>query len=241
MRIVTALGGNALLRRGQPLTAENQRANVRVACEQLARIMPQHEVVIAHGNGPQVGLLALQGAAYKPDEAFPLDVLGAETDGMIGYMIEQALENALGHDRAVATLLTQIRVDPDDPAFETPTKFVGPVYDKATADEMAARVVDRLEMICVDQKQKTALADARAHRLEEILVLHLLLQVEEHLLPLHVAEQVLTVLGVAGGLGFVLYLLKLRRRRVRVGRARVTRAACARPRATGRSVRARPQ
>ncbi|MEC9085270.1 MAG: carbamate kinase, partial [Pseudomonadota bacterium] len=94
-------------------------------------------LVVTHGNGPQVGLLALQGAAYKPDEAYPLDVLGAETEGMIGYMIEQELENALGHDRPVATLLTQVVVDPKDPAFEKPTKFVGPVYDREEAERRA--------------------------------------------------------------------------------------------------------
>ncbi|GGB24161.1 MULTISPECIES: carbamate kinase [Rhodobacterales] len=138
MLVVAALGGNALLRRGEPLTAEAQRTNVAGAADALAQIIRAgHKLVITHGNGPQIGLLALQGAAYKPDESFPLDVLGAETDGMIGYMIEQALENALGHDRAVATLLTQIEVDPRDPAFDRPTKFIGPVYDKAEAERLA--------------------------------------------------------------------------------------------------------
>lgn len=138
MLVVAALGGNALLRRGEPLTAEAQRTNVAGAAAALAQIIRAgHRLVITHGNGPQIGLLALQGAAYKPDEAFPLDVLGAETDGMIGYMIEQALENALGHDRPVATLLTQIEVDPKDPAFAKPTKFIGPVYDKAEAERLA--------------------------------------------------------------------------------------------------------
>jgi len=140
MLVVAALGGNALLARGQALTAENQRENTRVAAGALAQIVEAgHDLVVTHGNGPQVGLLALQGLAYKPDEIYPLDVMGAETEGMIGYLIEQELENALGHARPVATLLTQIRVDPDDPAFEAPTKFVGPVYDKAKADEMAER------------------------------------------------------------------------------------------------------
>src|SRR5690554_2797946 len=120
MLVVVALGGNALLRRGEPLTAENQRANVRRAAAAIAAVIAAgHRVVICHGNGPQVGLLALQGAAYKPDEAFPLDVLGAETEGMIGYLIEQELENALDHDRPVATLLTQVLVDKDDPAFRS--------------------------------------------------------------------------------------------------------------------------
>ena len=140
MLVVAALGGNALLRRGQALTAENQRENARTAAVALAGIVRAgHDLVVTHGNGPQGGLLALQGLAYKPEEAYPLDVMGAETEGMIGYLIEQELENALGHDRAVVTLLTQVRVDPDDPAFETPTKFVGPVYDKAEAEKMADR------------------------------------------------------------------------------------------------------
>ena len=128
MLVVAALGGNALLKRGEPLTARTQRANVRVAAQGLAAIVRAgHDLVITHGNGPQVGLLALQGAAFKPDEVYPLDVLGAETEGMIGYVIEQELENALNHDRPVATLLTQVVVDQHDPAFDNPTKFIGPV------------------------------------------------------------------------------------------------------------------
>jgi carbamate kinase len=138
MLVVAAVGGNALLQRGQPLTAEAQRANVKTAAEALAAIVRAgHQLIVTHGNGPQVGLLALQGAAYKPDEAYPLDVLGAETEGMIGYLIEQELENALGHDHAVATLLTQVVVDGRDPAFGTPTKFVGPVYSKEEAETRA--------------------------------------------------------------------------------------------------------
>lgn len=139
MLVVAALGGNALLKRGEPLTAEVQRKNVKTAALSLAGIVRAgHDLVVTHGNGPQVGLLALQGASYKPDEAYPLDVLGAETEGMIGYMLEQELENALGHDRPVATLLTQVVVDPKDPAFEKPTKFVGPVYDREEAERRAA-------------------------------------------------------------------------------------------------------
>ena len=138
MLVVAALGGNALLRRGEPLTAAAQRANVKIAAQSLADIVRAgHQLVVTHGNGPQVGLLALQGAAYKPDEAYPLDVLGAETEGMIGYIIEQELENALDHDWPVATLLTQVLVDKDDPAFKKPTKFVGPVYDKEEAETKA--------------------------------------------------------------------------------------------------------
>jgi carbamate kinase len=138
MLVVAALGGNALLRRGEPLTAQAQRANIKVAAASLAKIVRAgHQLVVTHGNGPQIGLLALQGAAYKPDEAYPLDVLGAETDGMIGYVIEQELENALGHDRPVATLLTQVVVDKKDPAFSKPTKFVGPVYEREEAQTRA--------------------------------------------------------------------------------------------------------
>src|SRR4030095_3377947 len=110
MRIVVALGGNALLKRGEPMTAQAQRANVKVAAQALAQIAEEHQLVISHGNGPQVGLLALQGAAYKPDEAYPLDVLGAETEGMIGYMIEQELGNLLPFEVPFATLLTMVEV-----------------------------------------------------------------------------------------------------------------------------------
>ncbi len=131
MRIVVALGGNALLKRGEPMTAEVQRRNIRVAAEAMAPVAAEHQLVISHGNGPQVGLLALQGAAYKPDEAYPLDVLGAETEGMIGYMIEQELGNLLPFEVPFATLLTMVEVDGNDPGFKDPTKFVGPVYDEA--------------------------------------------------------------------------------------------------------------
>ena len=138
MRIVVALGGNALLRRGQPMTADAQRANVRVAAQQLAPIAEGNELVISHGNGPQVGLLALQAAAYEEVEAYPLDVLGAQTEGMIGYMIEQELGNILPFDRPFASILTMIEVDPEDPAFADPTKFIGPVYSKEDAEALAA-------------------------------------------------------------------------------------------------------
>ena len=138
MRIVVALGGNALLRRGEPMTAEAQRANVRVAATALAAIQPGNELLVTHGNGPQVGLLALQGNAYKPDEAYPLDVLGAETEGMIGYMIEQELGNLLPFEVPFATILTMVEVDGDDPGFKDPTKFIGPVYDEPEARRLAA-------------------------------------------------------------------------------------------------------
>jgi carbamate kinase len=138
MRILVALGGNALLRRGEPMTAEAQRANVQIAAEALAAIHPGNQLVITHGNGPQVGLLALQGAAYKPDEAFPLDVLGAQTEGMIGYMIEQELGNILPFEVPFATILTMVEVDRDDPGFKNPTKFIGPVYSEADAQRLKA-------------------------------------------------------------------------------------------------------
>ena len=138
MLVVTALGGNALLRRGEPMTAENQRQNVRIAARALAPVAAEHQLVIGHGNGPQVGLLALQGAAYDKVETYPLDVLGAQTEGMIGYMIEQELGNLLPFERPFATMLTMIEVDPADPAFRDPTKFIGPVYSKEEADRIAA-------------------------------------------------------------------------------------------------------
>src|SRR5574338_38572 len=138
MRVVVALGGNALLKRGEAMTAEAQRANIRTAAKAMAPVAQEHELVISHGNGPQVGLLALQGAAYKPDEAYPLDVLGAETEGMIGYMIEQEMGNLLPFEVPFATLLTMVEVDGNDPAFKDPTKFVGPVYDKPEADRIKA-------------------------------------------------------------------------------------------------------
>lgn len=136
MRVVVALGGNALLRRGQELSAENQRENIRIAAGQLAEIHEQHELVIAHGNGPQVGLAALMDAAYTEVDPYPLDVLGAKTVGMIGYIIEQELGNIIPFEDHIITVLTQIVVDPADPAFQKPSKPVGPLYDKAEADRL---------------------------------------------------------------------------------------------------------
>ena len=138
MRVVVALGGNALLRRGQPLTAENQRSNARVACRALAPVALEHELVISHGNGPQVGLLALEGAAYTPVEPYPLDMLGAQTEGMIGYLLQQELGNELPFDVRLATLLTLVEVDATDPAFGNPTKPIGPIYTKEEADRLGA-------------------------------------------------------------------------------------------------------
>ena len=137
MRIVVALGGNALLRRGQPMTAENQRENVRTAARALVELADSHELVITHGNGPQVGLLALQSDAYRDVPAYPLDVLGAESEGMIGYLLEQELGNHLPEEQAFATILTQIEVSPRDPAFQHPTKPIGPIYEREEAERLA--------------------------------------------------------------------------------------------------------
>jgi carbamate kinase len=136
MRIVAALGGNALLRRGEPMDALTQRRNVDVAAVALAELAQDHQVIVTHGNGPQVGLLALQADAYPEGGAYPLDVLGAESEGMIGYLLQQGLRNALP-EREIATLLTQVVVDPGDPAFAAPTKFIGPVYEEQRARALA--------------------------------------------------------------------------------------------------------
>lgn len=138
MRIVIALGGNALLRRSDPMTTDAQRHNVEIAARAIAPLAAEHSVVVVHGNGPQVGLLSLQAEAYAGAEPYPLDVLDAGTQGMIGYLIQQELRSLLPATHQVVTLLTMIVVDPDDPAFSNPTKFVGPVYAKDEADLLAA-------------------------------------------------------------------------------------------------------
>lgn len=137
MKVVVALGGNALLKRGEPMTAEVQRANVRKAALALADLAHDHQIIVAHGNGPQVGLLALQAAAYTDIPPYPLDILGAESVGMIGYLVEQELANALPDGARIGTLLTQIEVDRDDPAFGDPQKPIGPVYESSEAKEVA--------------------------------------------------------------------------------------------------------
>lgn len=139
MRLLIALGGNALLKRGEPMTAQNQRANVRTACEQIARAYTGNELVVTHGNGPQVGLLALQNNAYKTVPMYPLDVIGAESLGMIGYLIGQELANFLPQGTTICNVLTQTEVDPQDAAFGHPTKPVGPVYTKEEAEALAVR------------------------------------------------------------------------------------------------------
>jgi carbamate kinase len=137
MRVVVALGGNALLRRGQALTAANQRANAHVACQAIAPLALEHGLVVSHGNGPQVGLLALQSSAYTEVDPYPLDLLGAQTEGMIGYLIQQELGNELPFEKRLASLLTLIEVDREDSAFEDPTKPIGPVYDQAESERLA--------------------------------------------------------------------------------------------------------
>lgn len=173
MRIVIALGGNALLRRGEPMTADRQRENVQVACRQIALIAPDNQLVIAHGNGPQVGLLALQGAAYAPDGVYPLDVLGAQTEGMIGYMIEQELGNVLPANTPLATLLTQVEVDPADPAFTMPTKPIGPVYPREEAERLGSE--KRWSMAADGEHFRRVVPSPRPQRILEILPIRWLL------------------------------------------------------------------
>ncbi|HVN61356.1 MAG TPA: carbamate kinase [Gaiellaceae bacterium] len=136
-RLVAALGGNALQQRGEPLEADVQRKNVELAATSLGLLASDYDVVVTHGNGPQVGLLALEAAAYTKVKPYPLDVLDAESEGMIGYLIEESLRKTLP-DRPTATLLTQIVVDPADPAFQHPTKPIGPFYESAEAQQVAS-------------------------------------------------------------------------------------------------------
>ncbi|WP_019281509.1 carbamate kinase [Vibrio anguillarum] len=136
--VVVALGGNALLRRGQPLEADVQRRNIEIAVKTISEIAKHYNVVLVHGNGPQVGLLALQGLEYKKVAPYPLDVLGSETQGMIGYMLMQEFKNMLP-ERNISCMLTQMMVDPEDPAFANPTKPIGPVYQEAEARELAEK------------------------------------------------------------------------------------------------------
>lgn len=135
--LVVALGGNALLKRGEPLEADIQRKNIELAARTIAQLTRQWRVVLVHGNGPQVGLLALQNSAYANVTPYPLDILGAESQGMIGYMLQQALKNHLP-EREISVLLTQVEVDANDPAFLNPTKYIGPIYDEAQSRALQA-------------------------------------------------------------------------------------------------------
>ena len=136
MRIVIALGGNALLKRGEPMHYEVQQANVRMACLQIAKVLPGNELIITHGNGPQVGLIALQQNAYPDVPMYPLDAIGAESVGMIGYMIARGLTNVVPRSITVTNVLTQTEIDPNDLAFKHPTKPIGPIYTKEEAERL---------------------------------------------------------------------------------------------------------
>ncbi len=176
MRVVVALGGNALLKRGEPLTAENQRRNVGIACQALAPIALEHQLVITHGNGPQVGLLALQSASYEEVGEYPLDVLGAQTEGMIGYMIEQELGNLMPIETAFATILTMIEVDPDDPAFNNPTKPIGPIYPEEEAKRLSS---EKGWTVAPDENGwRRVVPSPEPHRIFELRPIHWLLENE---------------------------------------------------------------
>ena len=136
--VVIALGGNALLRRGEPLEAGVQRHNIQIAVKAICEVAQNYKVVLVHGNGPQVGLLALQGLEYKQVAPYPLDVLGSETQGMIGYMLMQEFKNQMPDINATC-MLTQMTVDPNDPAFLNPTKPIGPIYNQGEARELAEK------------------------------------------------------------------------------------------------------
>ena len=174
MRIVIALGGNALLRRDEALTSANQSRNVNTAARALAPIALEHELVITHGNGPQVGLLALQSAAASPELAYPLDILDAESEGMIGYLIEQQLNNLLPKHRRCATLLTLIEVDAADPAFRHPSKPIGPVYGETEARKLAR---DKSWSIAQDGDYfRRVVASPRPQKIFELSVIQLLVE-----------------------------------------------------------------
>ncbi|MBL6883005.1 MAG: carbamate kinase [Candidatus Thalassarchaeum sp.] len=174
MRIVIALGGNALLRRGEDMTAENQRKNIQIAVKSLAPIVEDNELVISHGNGPQVGLLSLQSAAYKEVDEYPLDVLGAQTEGMIGYMIEQELGNLLPIEIPIASILTMVEVDPEDPAFSNPTKPIGPIYTKEEAEEL--QKIRGWEIKMDGKDWRRVVASPEPHRIFELRPIHWLLE-----------------------------------------------------------------
>jgi carbamate kinase len=173
MRIVAALGGNALLRRGEALEADAMRRNLARASAAIAPIARAHETVITHGNGPQVGLLALQAAAYRGVRPYPLDVLGAESDGMIGYMLEAALAPAL-EGRPIATLLTQVEIDPADPAFARPSKPIGPLYGEDAARRLAAET--GWTMVRDGERWRRAVPSPAPRRIREIGTIALLMK-----------------------------------------------------------------
>lgn len=136
-KLVIALGGNALLQRGEILSAENQQKSIQLFSQMVAQLARDYQLVIVHGNGPQVGLLALQNAAYQDAPAWPLDILVAESQGMIGFAIAQELTSS--SSGPVTTLMTRVEVDPNDPAFASPGKYIGPVYPPEQQAELQAR------------------------------------------------------------------------------------------------------
>ena len=191
MLVVIALGGNAILKRGEPMIFENQRANVKTAAAAIAAVINAgHDVVITHGNGPQVGLLALQGLSYDEALVSPLDVLVAETEGLIGYLIEQELANLLQQGREVAALITRTEVDAQDIAFQNPTKPIGPVYAKKDAETIAAR--HHWTMMADGPHFRRAVPSPRPHRILEIGTIRLLLK-----------HQVIVICGGGGGIPVV--------------------------------------
>ena len=175
MRVVLALGGNAILKRGEPMTSENQRSSVKRAAKAIAAVIAAgHEVVVTHGNGPQIGLMALQDIAFDPALASPTDVLGAETAGMLGYLIAQELRNALPKPMEIAALLTKIVVDPDDPAFQKPTKPIGPVYSEVEAAVLTKK--HGWVMVPDGAHFRRAVPSPRPKRILEIAVIRLLIK-----------------------------------------------------------------
>jgi carbamate kinase len=186
MRVVIALGGNALLKRGEVLSVENQHHNVKRAAAAIGQIVAAgHDVILTHGNGPQIGLMALQNATVEKAQAHSLDVMGAETDGMIGYMIGQELGNVLSDESEIAVLLTQIEVDPADPAFKTPNKPIGPNYSKSDAEAMAAR--NGWQIMLDGMHYRRAVASPQPQRILELNAIRLLV------------EHDVTVICVGGG------------------------------------------
>ncbi|MDH3420576.1 MAG: carbamate kinase [Gammaproteobacteria bacterium] len=190
MRVVIALGGNALLKRDEPMTVENQRRNVETAVKAILPLAEAHELIITHGNGPQVGLLALQSMAYEPEQAQPLDLLDAQSEGMIGYLIARELTSMLPRDRHCVTLLTQIEIDADDPAFAKPTKPIGPLYDEDEARRLAQR---RGWQIAPDSTGwRRVVASPKPQRIVEIEAIELL-----------AAEGVIVICAGGGGIPIV--------------------------------------
>lgn len=174
MLVVIALGGNALIKRGQPPEVEIQRQNIKLAAKAIAEVARKHRVVVTHGNGPQVGLLAMQGEAYQGVKPYPLDVLDAETEGAIGYLIEQELCNQLPKQQ-IATLLTQIEVDIHDPAFTRPSKPIGAVYSETKAKQLAK---ERGWAIAPDgKKYRRVVPSPEPKRILELPTIRLLVQV----------------------------------------------------------------